>query len=156
VEILEEDFSTLRPGKSYSFAYAVDNTFFALPSRADQLRCMHSVAALLRGDGLFLLEANVPSPDQISAGALTRLNMPDQKVFECFVVQGEATRNIVIEVTETVRLWELTHCYIPTVELDEMAEASGLSLENRWNDWNQTPHNGNAWRHISIWRRAQS
>ncbi len=44
----------------FSLVYVVFNTFFALASQEDQVRCFESVAGRLEEGGAFVVEAFVP------------------------------------------------------------------------------------------------
>jgi SAM-dependent methyltransferase len=54
------DFAEPNVEEEFSLVYVVFNTFFALLSQGDQVRCFSSVAQRLRQGGLFVIEAFVP------------------------------------------------------------------------------------------------
>src|SRR5207237_5808246 len=66
------DFADVGVEASYSLVYIVFNTFFALPTQQDQVRCFRNVAAHLTEDGVFALEAFVPDPTYYAHGQSLR------------------------------------------------------------------------------------
>jgi SAM-dependent methyltransferase len=66
------DFADVGVADSYSLVYIVFNTFFALPSQDEQVRCFQNVAARLAPGGVFAVEAFVPEPDKYQAWSTSR------------------------------------------------------------------------------------
>jgi SAM-dependent methyltransferase len=54
------DFADVAVEGTYRLVYVPFTTFFALPSQAEQIRCLHNVAAHLEDGGWFVLDAWVP------------------------------------------------------------------------------------------------
>src|SRR5918999_4032536 len=54
------DFAEVDVEEAFSLVYVVFNTFFALLSQEDQVRCFSNVARRLREGGVFVIEAFVP------------------------------------------------------------------------------------------------
>lgn len=54
------DFADIRLDDRYSLVFAVFNTFLALSSQKEQVRCFRNVAECLTEDGIFVIEAFVP------------------------------------------------------------------------------------------------
>jgi hypothetical protein len=60
-----------------------------------------------------------------------------------------------VEISEAgirLRPWFLRYC--TTGELDEMAAAAGLVLEDRWADWSGTPFDPEAVAQVAVYRQA--
>ena len=63
------DFAAVQaPGGPYRVIFVVFNTFFALLTKEDQVRCFASVASKLTEDGAFVIEAFVPDPTLFDRG----------------------------------------------------------------------------------------
>jgi SAM-dependent methyltransferase len=62
------DFADVPVEGQYTLVYVVFNTFFALVSQSDQVRCFENVAAHLTGDGVFVIEAFVPDVTRFDRG----------------------------------------------------------------------------------------
>jgi SAM-dependent methyltransferase len=59
------DFADVDVEGRFSLVYVVFNTFFALLSQEDQVRCFSNVARRLREGGVFVIEAFVPDPARL-------------------------------------------------------------------------------------------
>jgi len=55
------DMTTTQTGRTYPLVYLVFNTIFNLLTQDDQIRCFENAARHLADDGVFLVEAAVPS-----------------------------------------------------------------------------------------------
>ena len=45
------------------------------------------------------------------------------------------------------------HRYVWPAELDLMARLAGLTLTERWSDWQRSPYTSASKNHISVWRK---
>ena len=63
------DFADVAIEGSYPLVYVVFNTFFALLTQEDQIRCFQGVAEHLTDDGGFLIQAFVPDLTLFNRGA---------------------------------------------------------------------------------------
>jgi hypothetical protein len=43
--------------------------------------------------------------------------------------------------------------YVWPAELDLMARIAGMSLADRWEDWDRRPFTHESTRHVSVWRK---
>ena len=46
--------------------------------------------------------------------------------------------------------------YVWPSELDLMARLAGLTLRERWNDWNRTTFTSASTNHVSVWEKRRS
>jgi hypothetical protein len=146
------------PG-SYRLIFVVFNTLFNLLTQDDQVRCFENVATHLTADGLFVVEAFVPT-------YLTRLRT-DQYVDAEAIGVGEVTLDVgrhdpvkqlleeshVVLTREGVRLYPIVCRYAWPSELDLMARIAGLRLKNRFSGWNREPFTATSGRHVSVYGR---
>jgi hypothetical protein len=44
--------------------------------------------------------------------------------------------------------------YVWPSELDLMARLAGMTLRERWSDWDRTPFTGESTSHVSVWQTA--
>ena len=146
---------------SFSLIFVVFNTFFALLSQDDQLRCFANVARRLTRDGVFVIEAFVPDLARFSRGQrvearriepnhvyldAARHDPVEQRVFAQHVALSE----------DGVRLYPVQIRYAWPSELDLMARLVGLRLRERWGGWQQEAFAAASTRHVSIYERASS
>jgi hypothetical protein len=123
----------------------------------DQVRCFENVAAHLDADGVFVVEAFVPTfltrlrADQyVDAEAIgvneVRLDVGrhdavDQRLDESHVVLSRAG----------VRLYPVVTRYAWPSELDLMARIAGLRLKDRWGGWHREPFTSTSATHVSVY-----
>ena len=140
----------------FSLIYVVFNTFFALLTQEEQLRCFASVARHLLSGGVFVIEAFVPDLSryrhkqnvsaidvQVDAVKLdvSRLDRASQQI----------TATHVILSAQGVRLFPVQLRYAWPSELDLMARLAGMCLQHRWSDWQRSPYGSDSGKHISMY-----
>ena len=154
------DFAELDIEGEFSLVYVVFNTFFALLSQEDQVRCFSNVARHLGGEGVFVIEAFVPD--------LTRWNRDQRveahRVGTDSVVLGVSMHNPVeqrvasnhLDVSGAgVKLYPVRLRYAWPSELDLMARLAGLRLRERWGGWRREPFTASSARHVSVYEQQQ-
>jgi SAM-dependent methyltransferase len=153
------DFADVGVDGSFSLVFIVFNTFFALLTQEDQVRCFVNVARRLTPDGVFVIEVFVPD--------LTRFDRNQRTSTERVGVESaqiEASRHHPVEqrvdslrtvIGEgAVQLYPVQIRYAWPSELDLMGRLAGLRLRERWGGWRQEPFNGESTRHISLYEPA--
>jgi SAM-dependent methyltransferase len=152
------DFSELDVEGEFSLVYVVFNTFFALLSQEDQVRCFSNVARRLREGGVFVIEAFIPDMtrwdqdqrvealrvenDSVILG-VSRHNPVEQRVVANNLVVSEAG----------VKMYPVRLRYAWPSELDLMARLAGLRLRERWGGWRREPFTASSARHVSVYER---
>jgi SAM-dependent methyltransferase len=141
----------------YTLAFVAFNTFFALTTQADQVRCFEHVAAHLVPGGRFVLECFIPDPTRFPGGQAVR-------------AVDVGTDGAVIEVTRHDHLAQIVESQLITLgapehekgmpiraryawpsELDLMARLAGLELADRWGDWDRSPLTPRSISHVSVY-----
>jgi SAM-dependent methyltransferase len=153
------DFAGVPVDGTFSLIFVVFNTFFALPSQAEQVRCFRSVASHLAPDGLFLIEAFVPDLTRYVRGQsvwTTRVDLDEVRltVAQHDPVGQRVVSQHVVLAPGGVRLYPVQLRYAWPSELDLMAQLAGLSLRERWADWQRRPFSAESARHISLYGHA--
>lgn len=141
----------------FRLIFAVYNTFFALQTQRDQVRCFRSAAAHLTADGVFVLEAYVPDA-AFGGGPLRLMTLESDRVGlkasqHDPVEQRIKSQHVVFRQGE-VRLYPVEIRYAWPAELDLMAELAGLRLRHRWSDWNGGAFTAASTKHVSVYERA--
>jgi SAM-dependent methyltransferase len=152
------DFADVDVEGRFSLVYVVFNTFFALLTQEDQVRCFANVAGRMDEGSVFVVEAFVPDPARLAGGEVTqtkrvevdrvfletsRYNPVDQRVYSQNISMGEA---------ET-RFYPVQIRYAWPSELDLMARLAGLRLRERFGGWRREPFTASSTSHVSVYGR---
>ncbi len=157
IDVVIGDFATTKAGGPFTLAYLVYNTIMNLTTQDDQVACFRNVAEHLESGGTFVIEVGVPN--------LRRL--PPGETIQAFTVQP--THFAFDEYTDLVGQISYSHHYhvrgdrlevfsapfryVWPSELDLMARLAGMTLRERWSDWNRAPFTGESEKHISVWQK---
>ena len=150
------DFATTTVEGTFTLAYLVFNTIMNLTSQAEQVACFRNAASHLEPGGCFVIEVSVPDLQRLPAGETfrpftvtpTRLGVDEYDV----VNQGLISHHYVVE-QGSLRQQSVPFRYVWPAELDLMAELAGMSLRERWADWNRTPFTAESRHHVSVWEK---
>ena len=150
------DFAELDIRGEFSLVYGVFNTFFALLSQEDQVRCFLSVGRRVREGGVFVIEAFVPDMTRWDRGQRTETRHvgDDGVVLDAAmhdpVEQRVASSHLVFSL-EGVEMYPVRLRYAWPSELDLMARLAGLRLRERWGGWRREPFEASSIKHISVY-----
>src|SRR5260370_7854590 len=157
IPITVGNFADLAVEGRFSLIFVAFNTFFALLTQEDQLRCFANVSAHLEPQGAFVIQAFVPDLSRFDRGhRLHALNLEMELVRIDVAKHDPVAQQIVAQhvvfTQSGTRFYpvRLRYCWPP--ELDLMARLPGLSVESRWVGWVQercVPDNG---KHVSVYR----
>jgi SAM-dependent methyltransferase len=160
IDVAIGDFAAVdAPGGPYGLVYVAFNTFFALLTQADQVRCFANVATVLRRGGRFVTELFVPDVTRFDRDQRTSTprNVIDAVHLEAMrhdlLAQTVSGHHIVLRDGEPVRLFPISLRYAYPAELDLMAQLAGLELEARYDGWNREPLVDVALSAVSVWRK---
>lgn len=153
------DFADVNVPGHFALVYVVFNTFFALLSQEEQVRCFANVATHLTDDGAFLIEAFVPDLSRFVRGQNTaavrvetdRVSLDASRHDP---VNQRVTSQHVHLSAEGVRLYPVQVRYAWPSELDLMARLAGLELRTRWGGWRGEPFTAECISHISVYVRT--
>jgi SAM-dependent methyltransferase len=150
------DFEEVAVEGRFELIYVLFNTFFALLTQDQQLRCFANVAEHLISTGNFVIEAFVPDMTLFDRGQrvsavnvgvqqvhldVSRLDVASQRVDSAHVYLAETGRD----------LYPVAIRYAWPPELDLMARLAGLQLQHRWSGWNREPFNSGSTLHVSVY-----
>ena len=141
---------------TYSVIFIAFNTFFALTSQEDQVRCFANVAGHLTDDGFFVIEAFVPDMTRYTRGQNTQVSLVemdrirlDASLHDTVDQRVESQHVIISEAG--IKLLPVTLRYAWPSELDLMARLAGLRLRERWSDWDRSSFNAGSRKHVSVY-----
>lgn len=153
------DFADVAVEGRFRLIYLIFNTLFNLLTQDDQVRCFRNVAMHLADDGVFVVEAFVPSflhrlrdeqyvdAEQVAVESVTldigRHDPVTQTLEESHVRVGPGG----------VQVFPIVCRYAWPGELDLMAALAGLRLHERTGGWRGEPFTADSRRHISVYGR---
>jgi SAM-dependent methyltransferase len=157
IEVAIGDFSSTRVGGTFGLVYLVRNTITNLTTQEEQINAFRNAADHLRPGGRFLVENYIPELQRLPFGETTHVfaAKPDHVAFEEYdlTAQIAVSRHYWI-IDGELRTFSSPHRYVWPSELDLMARLAGMTLEERWADWQGTPFSGSSRSHVSIWTKA--
>jgi SAM-dependent methyltransferase len=150
------DFATTKVDGSFKVAYLVRNTIANLTTQDEQVECFRNVAAHLEPGGCFVIELYIP--------ALQRL--PPGERYHPFDVTpthvGIEEYDVATQIAYSHHYWVLDgkleffsapFRYVWPSELDLMARLAGMTLRERWSNWEREPFTGESRSHVSVWEK---
>jgi SAM-dependent methyltransferase len=150
------NFANLKMGGRFSLIFVAFNTFFALLTQDDQVRCFQRVAKRLTPDGAFVIEAFVPDLTRFDHGQRTSTTLisDDRTILEIsqldVAAQKVRAQHLVIDENGVHRYpVELRFSY--PAELDLMARLAGMRLRERWGGWDRRPFTSESVSHVSVY-----
>lgn len=150
------DFPPELDGERFDLIFVVFNTFFALLTQDEQIRCFHSVATHLTVNGQFVIEAFVPDLTRFEDGQTVRLTHLSEDTVrldaaELDLAKQQISSQHMLITKAGPRLYPVKLRYAWPAELDLMAELAGLSLHHRWGSWEKDPFTKESGKHISVY-----
>jgi len=150
------DFATTRVDGTFAVAYLVVNTIMNLTTQEEQVACFRNVAAHLERGGCFVIEVMVPGLRRLPPGerlqpfdvSRTHVGVDEYDVAR----QGLVSHHYWIEDGE-VEVLSPPFRYVWPSELDLMAQLAGMTLRERWGDWDREPFTSESDKHVSMWEK---
>jgi SAM-dependent methyltransferase len=148
IGVTQGDFATARIDGSFRLAYLVFNTVMNLTTQEEQVACFRNAAAHLEPGGRFVVEVGVPD--------LRRL--PPGERYVAFSARGIDEYDVVTQGLISHHFRDNWHVSVPfryvwPAELDLMARIAGMTLRERWEDWQRSPFTSESRSHVSVWEK---
>ncbi len=147
--------TTIVPGE-FSLVYVVWNAIGLLLEQQEQVEAFRNAARHLRPTGRFVVELWVPDLRRFPPGAVAIpfALSPGHVGFDTLdtATQRGVSHHYVIGAGAAGR-HDSPFRYAWPAELDLMAEIAGMSLCERWADWDRSPFTSDSSKHISVWQR---
>ena len=156
IEVTIGDFSTTRVGGEFSLVYLVFNTIQNLVTQDAQIACFENAAAHLRSGGRFVIETGVPSLQDLPRGQTIVPFRADAGGlgFDVYDVVTQRFSSQHYTFTEDgIRAHTVEFRYVWPAELDLMARIAGMTLENRWSNWQREAFTAVSTSHVSVWQK---
>jgi SAM-dependent methyltransferase len=152
------DFADVAVTDHYRLVFVAFNSFFALLTQDDQVRCFENVAGHLHDDGVFVIEAFVPDlgrfhRDQHIGTVAVDVDEVQLELSRHDAAAQRVDSSHVFLTGGTIRLNPVAIRYAWPSELDLMARLAGLRLRDRWAGWNREPFTSTSGTHVSVYGR---
>ena len=154
------DFADVDVDGRFDLVFVAFNTFFALTTQDDQVRCFANVARHLTDDGVFAIEAFVPDLGRFDGGQTVRVMRVTTDLVDLeasthdSAAQSVTSQHVMISEQGT-QLQPVHLRYAWPSELDLMARLAGLALRQRWAGWDRSAFTSSSGQHVSIYARRE-
>ena len=146
------DITTTRLDGQFRLVYLVYNTINNLTTQDAQVACFENAARHLEPGGCFVIEVGVPDLRRLPPG-------------ERFVPFSVTQAHVGVDEYDVVEQGLISHHYGRTrismpfryvwpSELDLMARIGGMTLRERWEDWDRSPFTSESRKHVSVWEKG--
>lgn len=152
------DFATARVEGTFRLAYLVYNTVTNLTTQDEQVECFCNVARHLEPGGVFVIELEVPPLQRLPPGETVRaftVDPPHLGFDEIDVATQHGVSHHYWVARGKGVVHSMPYRFVWPSELDLMARIAGMSLRERWGDWNREPFTPISRKHISVWEKPR-
>jgi SAM-dependent methyltransferase len=151
------DFTAATVTETFGLAYLVRNTIMNVTTQDGQVECFRNTAAHLARGGCFVIEVIVPELQRLPPGETVRAFTvtPRHLGFDEYDIaaQGVVSHHYWVDNGE-FETFSAPFRYVWPAELDLMARLAGMTLRERWSDWNREPFTSDSMSHISVWQKS--
>jgi hypothetical protein len=142
---------------TFGLAYLVRNTIMNLTTQDARVECFRNAAGHLEPGGCFVIEVIVPELQRLPPGETVRAFTvtPTHLGFDEYDIaaQGVISHHYWVDNGE-LETFSAPFRYVWPAELDLMARFAGMTLRERWSDWNREPFTSDSTSHISVWQKS--
>ncbi|HEX6221045.1 MAG TPA: class I SAM-dependent methyltransferase [Acidimicrobiia bacterium] len=151
--------ATTRAEGTFGLVYLVYNTITNLLTQDEQVACFCNAAAHLEIGGHFVIEVFVPELRRLPPGErLVAFDVSDGHVGvdEYDIANQRLTSHHYWTANGRADTLDSQHRYAWPAEYDLMARIAGLTLRERWSDWQHTPFTADSTSHVSVWEKTSA
>lgn len=144
------DYATTRVGGPFSLAYIVFNSIINQTTQDGQVATFANAAAHLDHGGSFVVEVGVPAACPLRVFDLSDTHVGVDEF------DAATQRSSSLHFTLRDGVWERRSIPFRSVwpsELDLMARLAGMTLRERWGDWDRSPFTAESAKHVSVWEK---
>ncbi len=157
VDLTIGDMTTTRVDGRFRLVYLVFNTIGNVFTQDNQVACFVNAAAHLEPGGCFVIEVGVPDLRRLPPGedALVFSHAPGYVGYDRYtdLVAQQAMSHHFVSTGTDVHESRTPFRYVWPSELDLMARCAGMTLRDRWADWDRSPFTGESESHVSVWQK---
>jgi SAM-dependent methyltransferase len=150
------DFATTTVDDTFRVVYLVRNTIANLTTQDEQVSCFQNAARHLQPGGCFVIELYVPELQRLPPGETIRpfTATPTHLGFDEYQVTTQnSTSHHYWFVDGHLETFSAPFRYAWPSELDLMARLAGLTLRERFSDWDRAPFTSESRSHVSVWEK---
>ena len=154
IDTVVGDIATTRMDGSFDLVYLVRNTITNLTTQDAQVNCFRNAAAHLRPGGAFVIEVYVPQLQRLPPGDVHvpfTVTPTHVGIEEYDVARQIAYSHHYWTADGKLETFSAPFRYVWPSELDLMARLAGLTLFERFDNWDRTPFTSASRSHISVW-----
>jgi len=159
IGITQGDFAITRVDGSFNLVYLVYNTINNLTTQDEQVACFQNAADHLEAGGHFVIEVEVPILRRMPPGQNHHVFYMSEKGWGIdeyhFATQDFTSHHFAVRDGQLQRN-SIPFRYVFPEELDLMARLAGMSLIDRWEDWEHRPFTDESTRHVSVWKKSDT
>jgi SAM-dependent methyltransferase len=158
IDVTIGDFTTTKVDGTFAVAYLVFNTIQNVLTQAEQVATFRNAAAHLDPGGCFVVEVMIPDLQRLPPGETSRpFNLSAEHVgLDEYDVATQHLWSHHFSLTDgSWRYVKMPFRYVWPAELDLMAELAGMTLRDRWDDWNREPFSSESRKHVSVWEKPR-
>ena len=151
------DFATTKVPRPFTLVYLVYNTISNLTTQEEQSECFRNAAAHLEPGGHFVIEVVVPDLQRLPPGETVRAFKvtPTHLGFDQIDVATQTSiSHHYFMVDGRLETFSSPFRYVWPSELDLMARLAGMTLRERWSDWDREPFTSESRSHVSVWEKS--
>lgn len=152
------DMTTTVVDGSFRLVYLVYNTIGNVWTQDAQVACFTNAAAHLEPGGCFVVEVGVPRLRALPPGQDAHVfsHAPGYVGFDRYtdLVAQQAVSHHFLAQDGDVREVRTPFRYVWPSELDLMARLAGMTLRDRWADWDRSPFTSESPSHVSVWEKV--
>jgi SAM-dependent methyltransferase len=158
ISVTMGNFADVGVDGKFPLIFIAFNTFYAMLTQEEQVRCFRNVAERLMDGGTFVVEAFVPDVARFYGGqnvrayTVTNDRVQLQATRHDPVRQRMMTQNIAFT-NQGAKLYPVEIRYVWPSEFDLMARLAGLQLRHRWSSWKREEFSSTSEKHISVYER---
>jgi len=144
------DLSTARVQGTFTLVYVVFNSINNVTTQDGQVAAFENAAAHLEPGGCFVVEVGVPNRQRLEVFDLSDTHVGVDEY------DAATQRNVSHHFNLVDGIWERVSMPFRSVspaELDLMARLAGLTLRERWADWDRSPFTAESTKHVSVWEK---
>lgn len=157
IDVVLGDLATTRVDGAFRVVYVVRNTIMNVTTQDAQVETFANAAAHLEPGGFFVVEVVVPPWQRLAPGEtflVFEMSPTHIGVDEIDVVTQNSRSHHYWFIDGESKRFSPPFRYVWPAELDLMARLAGMTLHQRWSDWEREPFTNQSHSHISVWQKA--